>query len=294
MTTDHSEGGIGFLRCRGCATLGYYGSDTAAMSHSTVGKGRRRGGVTITEADITSSRYNSWETVGMVTDEIRRRNKTQSEEEKLSTTGTKSDMIRTLLIDDEKGGGYGGDSGKPSARGRQMRTDRGAGSRGSARNKTTNDSNKENVGLSSRTTRSRSNNSASNTNVAATKVKPAAAGTKKTGASGDARAGDVISVAADGTEKTAEVLDIDPRTGMASLWYVETEKAETGVKLSGIKYAIKERYVEPVPPNEDLLDFSDVAPDAPKYEPDDPQMLLQLMSGSLTLEGVSYDENLLS
>ena len=194
----HSEGGIGFLRCRGCATLGYYGSDTAAMSHSTVGKGRRRGGVTITEADITSSRYNSWETVGMVTDEIRRRNKTQSEEEKLSTTGTKSDMIRTLLIDDEKGGGCGGDSGKPSARGRQMRTDRGAGSSGSARNKTTNDSNKENVGPSSRTTRSRSNDSASNTKVAATKAKPAAAETKKTGASGDAWAGDVISVAADG------------------------------------------------------------------------------------------------
>lgn len=154
--------------------------------------------------------------------------------------------------------------------------------------------NKENVAPSSRTTRSRSNDSASNTNVAATKAKPAAAETKKTGASGDARAGDIISVAADGTEKTAEVLEKDPRTGMASLWYDETETTETGVKLSGIKYAIKERYVEPVPQNQDLLDCSDVAPDAPKYEPDDPQMLLQLMSGSLSLEGVSYDENLLS
>ena len=120
------------------------------------------------------------------------------------------------------------------------------------------------------------------------------AGTKKTKASGKAGAGDVISVARDGgTTEIAEVLDIDPRTGMASLWYDETGKAETGVKLSGIKYAIKERYVEPVPQNQDLLDCSDVAPDAPKYEPDDPQMLLQLMSGSLTLEGVSYDENLL-
>ena len=152
------------------------------------------------------------------------------------------------------------------------------------------DSNKENVGPSRRTTRSSSKAVAS---VASTEAKPAA-GRKKTDTNGKAaRAGDVISVAADGTEKTAEVLDIDPRTGMASLWYDETEKAETGVKLSGIKYAIKERYVEPVPQNQDLLDCSDVAPDAPKYEPDDPQMLLQLMSGSLTLEGVSYDENLL-
>ena len=41
-----------------------------------------------------------------------------------------------------------------------------------------------------------------------------------------------------------------------------------------------------------LIDI--VAPDAAKYEPDDRQMLLQLMSGSLSLEGVSYDKNLLS
>jgi hypothetical protein len=56
----------------------------------------------------------------------------------------------------------------------------------------------------------------------------------------------------------------------------------------------KERHAEPVPQHQDKPDFSDVAPDAPKYEPDEPQMLLQLMSGSYSLQGASYDENLLS
>ena len=269
----------------------------AAMSHSTAGRGRRRAGVTITEADITSSSYYSWEEVGEVTDEIRRRNKGRSEEDKLSTTGTKSDMIRTLLVDDGKGIRRGGKSGKPSARGLQKRTGRGAGTRSSgsagttkSRTVTKDDNNKENVGPTRRTTRSSRKATAS---AATTKTKPAAAGTKKADANGEAaRAGDVILVANDDKkEERAEVLEIDPRTGMAKLCFEKTVMEATEVKLSELTYTVEDKYAEPVPQNQVLPSYEDVAPDAPRYKPDDPEMLWKLMSGPMTLQ--SYDENLL-
>ena len=267
------------------------------MSRSTVGKGRRRGGVAITDSDVKSSCYNSWESVGEVTDEIRRRNKGRSEEDKLSTTGTKSDMIRTLLVDDGKGIRSGGNSGKPSARGLQKRAGHGAGSSGSkgtAKPPTATEegSDKENVGPSGRTTRSRSKTVSG---MATTKAKTAN-GAKKTDTSDKAaRAGDVILVSrGDGKEETAEVLEKDPRTGVANLWYEDAKKEETAVKLSDLAYTIKERYTEPVPQNQDLPSFDDVAPGAPQFEPDDHLALLMRMSASRSLQGVSYDENLLN
>ena len=151
---------------------------------------------------------------------------------------------------------------------------------------------KENVGPSRRTTRSSSKAVAS---VATTEAKPAA-GRKKTDTSGKAaQAGDVILVSrGDGKEETAEVLEKDPRSGVASLWFEEREKAEIGVHLSGIKHAMKERYAEPVPQNQDLPSFDDVAPGAPEFEPDDHLALLMRMSKSRSLHGVSYDKNLLN
>ncbi len=187
----------------------------------------------------------------------------------------------------------GGKSSSAQLRKRAARGASGSGSTGTAKPPTaTKGSNKENVGPSRRTTRSRGKAADS---VATTKAKTAN-GTKKTDANGEAaRAGDVILVArGDGKEETAEVLEKDPRTGVASLWFEEREKAETGVKLSGVKHTIKERYAEPVKQNQDLPSFDDVAPGAPKYKPDDHLTLLVRMSRPHSLQGVSYDENLLS
>ena len=277
------------------------------------GKGRRRsarGDITITDFDIEFSEYNSWESVGMVTGEIRRRNKTRPSGDQLETKGTKADMIRTLLVDDNDAAGRtdrasGRSSGKPPTHGLQKRTDRGAGSSGNTGTAepptaTKEDTNKENVGPSGRTTRSRNKTVSS---MATTKAKTAngkkktdasgkAAGTKKTDTSGKAQAGDIILVdRGGGKEETAEVLDIDGQ--IANLCFEGKEEDKTPVKLSDLAYTIKDKYVEPVPQHQDLPDYSDVAPGAPKYKPDDPKMLLQLMSGSYSLDGVSYDEDLL-
>ena len=138
--------------------------------------------------------------------------------------------------------------------------------------------NKENISPARTTTRSRSK--------ATTKAKPAA---------GIAKAGDIISISRDDgtkvTKERAEVLEIDMQTGMANLWYDDTAKEETAVKLSDLVYTVEDKYVEPVPQHQDLPDFSDVAPGAPKHKPDDPQVLLELMSGRLSLK--PYDEDLL-
>ena len=138
--------------------------------------------------------------------------------------------------------------------------------------------NKENISPARRTTRSRSK--------ATTKAKPAA---------GIAKAGDVILISRDDgtkvTKERAEVLEIDPRTGMAKLCYEKTAMEATEVKLSELTYTVEDKYIEPVPQHQkDLPVFADIAPGAPRYKSDNMSALRSLMTAH-TLE--EYDADIL-